>query len=722
MRLKILPRFIAFFALILYAFQSSGQVNISGKIIDETKNPLPFASVLLKGTYDGASTNDKGEYSFKTSEKGKQTLVFSYLGYETKEVEINIGDKNQVVNVTLIEKATEGNQVVISAGSFEASDKKRATILKPIDIVTTAGASGDITGAMKTLPGAQQIGEQEGLFVRGGDAGETKTIIDDMVVQNPYFSSIPDVPQRGRFSPFLFTGTVFSTGGYSALYGQALSSTLVLSTDDLADQTSTGVSITAVGFGANHTQRWKNTQLSIEGSYANLQPFFSLNPQNTEWVKPPESGNGALIFRQKTSETGIIKFYATYSLSHSILNFPSLTYSPIEDRFDIKNNNLYINATYSDYFNNWKLYTGLSYSKSHDNINFDTSGVLIPFGRTQELTQTKIYVTHPLANVSSDIKFGVDGQLQNFTDSFGIYQNSLKEQYAAVYAESDLFITRKLAARIGARAEYSKFLNKYNAAPRLSLAYKTGDKTQVSAAYGDFYQTPDRDLLYLSQEPYLYKSPGMTYELATHYILDYQYMDDDRTFRVEGYYKKYNNLARVYQSGIGQDSVVDNSGYGYADGLDIFWRDKKTFKHVDYWISYSYLDTKRLFRRYAEEAMPIFAAKHTLSVVYKQSFPAINSSISATFTYATGRPSYSPEFVETTTPDYKDISLGYSYLTQIWNNFTVVFVSIADVPNFKNIYGYRYSLDGKTAYPIIPPSYRTFFIGMFVDIGRKTSN
>ena len=703
---------------------SFAQVTISGKVMDESKNPLPYSSVLLKGTYDGGSTNDKGEYAFKTSEKGKKTLVFSYLGYETQELEINIADKNIILNAKLKEKATEGNEVVISAGSFEASDKRRATILKPIDIVTTAGASGDITGAMKTLPGAQQIGEQEGLFVRGGDAGETKTIIDDMVVQNPYYSSIPDVPQRGRFSPFLFNGTVFSTGGYSAMYGQALSSTLVLSTDDLAAQTSTGVSITAVGVGANHTERWKNTQLSIEGSYANLQPFFILNHQNTQWIKTPETGSSAIIFRQKTSETGIFKFYGTYSTSHSTLYFPSLTYANLNDRFDIKNNNIYVNSTYQDYFDKWKVYGGVSYSKSTDNIQWDTfPGYNIPLGRVQELSQAKAFVTHPFINASSDIKFGGEAQVQNFTDSFGIYKYHIKEIYSAAFLESDLYITRKLAARVGARVEYSKFLNKYNAAPRLSLAYKTGEKTQVSAAYGDFYQTPDNGVLELAQNPYFYKTNGLTYELATHYILDYQYMDDDRTFRIEGYYKKYNSMERVYQNtGIGQDSVIDNSGYGYADGVDIFWRDKKTFKHVDYWVSYSYLDTKRLYSRYLEEAMPTFAAKHTFVVVYKQSFPAISSSISLTFTYATGRPSYNQYFEEKTTPDYKDISLGYSYLTQLWNNFTVIFVSLADVPNFKNVYGYRYSTDGKTAYPINPPAYRTFFIGMFVDIGRKTTN
>ena len=78
------------------------------------------------------------------------------------------------------------------------------------------------------MPGAQQIGEQEGLFVRGGTGEETKQFIDGTLVNNPYYTSVPDIATRGRFSPFLFKGTVFSTGGYSALYGQALSSAVIL--------------------------------------------------------------------------------------------------------------------------------------------------------------------------------------------------------------------------------------------------------------------------------------------------------------------------------------------------------------------------------------------------------------------------------------------------------------------------------------------------------------
>ena len=62
-----------------------------------------------------------------------------------------------------------------------------------LDIVTTASGNGDVTGALKTLPGAQQIGDKEGLFVRGGTAAETRAFIDGTVVNNFFFSSVPNV-------------------------------------------------------------------------------------------------------------------------------------------------------------------------------------------------------------------------------------------------------------------------------------------------------------------------------------------------------------------------------------------------------------------------------------------------------------------------------------------------------------------------------------------------
>ena len=164
----------------------------------------------------------------------------SFLGFETYTDTIEINGGELTIDIAIKESFNELKAVVISAGAFEASDEKRGTILKPLDIVTTAGASGDIYGALTTLPGATQVGNDDGFYVRGGSDYETMTIIDGIPVQNPFFSTVPDVPSRGRFAPLLFKGTVFSTGGYSAEYGQALSSAIILNTADMPEQTSSG--------------------------------------------------------------------------------------------------------------------------------------------------------------------------------------------------------------------------------------------------------------------------------------------------------------------------------------------------------------------------------------------------------------------------------------------------------------------------------------------------
>ncbi|MBN1639234.1 MAG: carboxypeptidase-like regulatory domain-containing protein, partial [Ignavibacteriales bacterium] len=232
---------VSFFLFLLLVCQNIfPQTKISGKVIDENNSPLIGANVYIQDTYDGTSTEADGSFDFWIDEKGKVALIVSYIGYVTYQKEIISEGKEIQLEIVMEQDTKELGTVIISAGYFEASDEKKSIILRPLDILTT-GSDADIYSTLETLPGTQQIGETEGLFVRGGSASETKTIIDEMIVQNPYYSSVPDVAARGRFSPMLFQGTMFSTGGYSAQYGQALSSVLILKTQDLPEETSTAI-------------------------------------------------------------------------------------------------------------------------------------------------------------------------------------------------------------------------------------------------------------------------------------------------------------------------------------------------------------------------------------------------------------------------------------------------------------------------------------------------
>src|SRR5205085_8456350 len=117
----------------------------------------------------------------------------------------------------------------------------------------------------------QQIGESEGLFVRGGTGYETKQFIDGTLVNNPYYSSVPDIAQRGRFSPNLFKGTIFSTGGYSALYGQALSSALILESIDIPERSEVNASIAPIfgGLGFQKVAADRKSSFGANYSYTN---------------------------------------------------------------------------------------------------------------------------------------------------------------------------------------------------------------------------------------------------------------------------------------------------------------------------------------------------------------------------------------------------------------------------------------------------------------------
>lgn len=693
----------------LFGLQLQAQTKITGKITDTKGQPIPGVNVYIKDSYDGATTDANGNYTF-TTDTGEVVLITSMIGYIPFEDKIRVKGEVITHNVSLMESINEMKVVVISAGTIEASDEKRMTVLKPLDIVTTANSSGDIYGALKTLPGAQQVGESEGLFVRGGTGAETKTLIDGMVVNNPFFSSVPDIAQRGRFSPFLFKGTVFSTGGYSAQYGQALSSALVLETQDLPDQTSSTLALSVVGIGGGHNQLFKNNKASagFDFNYTNLAPYYALVKENVDYDKLPEFYGGSVNFRIKTSPTGLLKFYGYNNYGRLAVFRDDLDSLGNKERFALKNSNVYTNATWKENLGKkWRMFLGSSYSNNQDNIELNKEDSIL---NLNELSQGKLMLTRYIGRLSA-LRIGGEYLYSYDRADFNIYSKKLRDNFTAAFTEADIYLSTKLVARLGGRLEHSSLLDKVNIAPRASLAYKIGDYSQVSFAAGEFYQKPERE--------FLAQDNDLIYEKATHYIVNLQKVDDLRTFRVEGYYKKYSDLTKITLAD------TNNLGSGYAQGIDVFIRDKKTFKNVDYWISYSYLDTKRNFKDYPVSVMPTFASTHTSSIVFKKFFPKITSSVGFAYTYASGRPYYNPNnpvFLDDRTKDYHNLGINYSYLTRFRGAFTVIAVAVGNVLGIENVYSYRYSSDGLRREPVVAPSNRSIFVGIFMSFGVDRRN
>ena len=306
MRTLLLPKIFAL-VLFLMNFFVTAQTTVSGKVNFKNKG-VKDISVTLKDTYDGATTDENGNFSFQTSEKGKQILVFSNPKFVEVEKTLLLENNEITINADLKEQISEIDAVVISAGSIEASERKRATVLlTPIDVYTTAGANGQVSSALETLPGVQKIGETEGLFVRGGTGAETKFFMDGNLVNNFFGNSVPGLKAMDRLNTSLFKGNVFSSGGYSAMYGQALSSVLILESIDFPERNSVdiGISPIFVSGGFQNVNDEKTKSFGIAAAYSNLVLMTKLLKFNTTFTKAPESFSTNFNFRikNKTAES-----------------------------------------------------------------------------------------------------------------------------------------------------------------------------------------------------------------------------------------------------------------------------------------------------------------------------------------------------------------------------------------------------------------------------------
>jgi len=700
----------------LLGVNTFSQTVITGKVTQEKGEPMPGASVYLQGTYDGTSTDENGKFILKTIKKGPFNLLAGFMGFEQDSQKVELKGDTVHLDIQLKEAFNKLDAVTITAGTFEASDKRRAVTITPLDMMTTAGARGDVYGALQSLPGTTTNGESGRLFVKGGDSEESQTYIDGSLVYVPYNSSAPNISTRGRFNPFMFKGMVFSTGGYSAEYGQALSSVLLLNTKDMPTEDQLDLSFMSIGIEAAGTKLWKDGAVTGSFTYNNLAPYMKITPQNYDWIHAPETGTGEVSIRQKTGKTGMLKFYSSFKKSDFIINQESLDQEGSSFDYKLANDNYFMNASWNGQLGEkWLMTSAASFTNNFDDIRYDQTTV----GKKTIGTHLKNVFSH-LFTDKFTLKFG--GELfaktfsQNVQMPAEIHNNSFTNNLIAGFTEAQVYASSKFVTRIGARVEYSDYLKNATFSPRLSTAYKVSDKSQFSLAYGWFYQNPlDDYLLYTHQ---------LNPERADHYTFSYQSSLNDRTFRVELYYKDYKNLVKINGNAFYLPSSYSNTGSGYAKGLDLFWRDSKTIKNGDYWISYSYLDTKRDYRNFPVEAIPTFASKHNLSVVYKHWIGSLRSLVSVNYKYSSPRvynDPNSPIFNGEKMLPYQSLDLSCSFL---YRKNIIFYGAVTNLLGFKNEFGRRYAdtPDSGGNYPsvaIAPSSNRFYVVACFITLTRK---
>ncbi len=702
---------------LLLSTQVYCQCTIHGRIGTKKNEPITAANIFIKNSFEGTISDDSGRFSLTTGLSMPQNLIVSHVGYKMHEESINSNSKEIFIQVTLYEDQTHIESVAITAGTFEAGDQKRSATLGKLDLSTSGNNFGDIYGAVRSLPGATIADDNGGLMVRGGDMYETKTFIDGLLVESPYTTKLPDIPVRGRFSPMLFRGTVFSSGGYSAEYGQAMSSALILKSVALAAKNETNISLFNTGALLTKVKRWENTSFSSTTQYSNMTPYYHIVPVNVKWVKAPESLNQTITFRQRINKSGMLKAMGTYNLNQSSLYYYSTTYLK-DDLIALKNANYFLMATLTiPVKSNWSINSGISLNQdiekfkiNQDQLNNNSRGNEIKLKLNGEITD-KI-----------KLKLGVDVYYKEYLRDYfpanteSAWNRNFKSINTVLFAESNIDFNKFLMARIGGRFETLSLSNNSYLSPRFAVAARLSKISQVSIAYGRFSQQPRNELALFNNR--------LKPEEAEHYLLNYQIEKNSRIFRVEGYYKKYNKLVKYDSLYAVDPSSYSNSGSGYATGIDIFFRDNHTIKNGNFWISYSFIDTKRNYLDFNQFLTPSYISNHNLYVVYKHYFSRINTYLSTNYSFASGRPYIDPNIsltVPKRTQAYNDMSLSCFYNTKLFKKSVSVFLQVNNLPGFNNVFGYRFlkTPNERGIYekiPILPVSRRFFLIGIYFSL------
>jgi len=696
-------RLLLLFTLITSSL--SAQDKLEGWVKDPQGEPLAGVNIYLKGSFIGTTSDADGHFQIEGLNP-EGILVFSMMGFESLELALEDLDFTQKQNIQLKEAFNKLAAVTVNAGSIEVSDKKQSVVLRPLDIVTTSGALGNIIGALNTLPGTANNANDGRLFVRGGAANETAIFIDGLRLGNAYGSNLSGIPTRGRFSAQLFKGSFFSTGAYSAEYGQALSSVLSMNSLDFPLRRQTDLGISTVGGSLSHTEVWDRQSITTSLNYTNLSPYMALVPQNLEFTKAPQGINSEILFRQKTGKHGMLKaFYSFQNSDMGVLR--SQPDTNVLQAAKLKNNFHHLNLNYRQNIGKKHLLDGgLSFTGNLDDIQLDSLSIQ----QKGQLWHAKIrYQYFPTARIS--IKSGFEFFDQLYREEIQIGARQQDDLLGAAFAECDYHFSSDFLIKLGLRSSINQ--NSSYLMPRASVAYRLNLKSQFSLAYGDYIQ---------EQAPSIrIQEEDLRASKAQHVVLNYMYSTPKLTFRLEAFQKNYHELVR-------SNTGFNTNGEGFARGFDLFLRDRSSIRNLDYWVSYSFVDSKRHWQAFETQVQPRFAPRHNASIVAKYWLNSLQSQVGTSFSindgYTYDNPNLAGE-MESRTKGFQSLNLSWSYLPR---PNLIIHLEITNVLGRENIFNYEYSSspgnDGQYNSMAIPQSATRFiFLGLFYTLSTdKNAN
>ena len=674
-----MKKHLLFFFIILFSNQLIAQEKhtISGFVKDnETGEFLIGATVYIKETFKGVSTNQYGFYSL-TVEEGDYTVEYSFLGLQSQQKKVSL--KNDLrINISLESSSITTDVVIVesegASKNVETTNMSQLRVdVKSIKKLPAFMGEVDVLKTIQLLPGVQSSGEgSSGFYVRGGGPDQNLILLDEATVYNASHLF-------GFFSVFnadAIKDINLVKGGMPAKYGGRLASVLDISMKEGNNKK----------FQVDGGLGLISSKLTLQGPIKKDTSSFIISGRRTYidvLVNPLINDSSAF------KGTGYYFFDLTSKVNYRISDNDRIFLSTYfgrdvftfrnKDRgfsFDIPWGNATTSARWNHLFND-KLFVNTSVIFSDYNFSFAAEQNDFEFELSSGITDwnTKVDFSY-LPNYKHTIKFGtqfiyhtfVPGSVSGRSGEVSFEPESIFKQYSnegAIYLSDDMEITEELKIHAGLR--YSSFQfggpitfrnylkNEFtqdttnhhrHLEPRLSLRYKLDKKSSFKASYTQNYQyvhLASFSSVSLPTDLWIPSSKLVKPQYGRQFGLGLfrNFFDNKWETSIEAYHKKMNNLIE-YKEGVfpednsntdSDDSFTFGSGESY--GLEFFI--KKRVGKTTGWIGYTISKTDRLFPNLNNGNK--FPAKydrtHDLSVTATHE---LNDKwvLSAVFVYATG--------------------------------------------------------------------------------------
>ena len=695
---------------------------IHGRVVNRSGEPVVAADVFLLETLEGGLTGDGGRFRIATDHTGPATVIVHHVGYSEARVSVTLPRAEPLVLVVEVREVPL-EPIRARAGAY-AMGAGEAQPLTPLDVVTTAGTHADVMQAVAALPGAQPVEEGAALYVRGGDVSETKVVLDGATVLAPYrFES--GLVSFGTFDPFALEGIAFSTGGFGARHGNALSGLLELRTAGVPGrrEAAATASVGALA-GRLHVPFGGSAGLRVAANRSSTTLLHRLNGHDTDFVTVPESRNigGSLAWDYRPG--GVLKVfgYDEWNRFAARLDEPSHT-----GAYTAEDESAVLLAAIRDVAGAVGFRGTVAFSRRAIDRAFgafalqeqerllqaraEFSRTVAPWllarvGGGIHQHRARIAGSHPEAE--SDVRPGAP------VTAFGARIPSTRGE---VFAEVELRPLDRLELTVGVRRDASSLTGEATWDPRLGAVLRVARGAYLTGAFGIYHQVPEP----LAYDPTV-GDPSLPAMVSRNAIVGVVLEGDVALVRLEAYDKQQARLAqetRAYR--------YVGGGEGHARGLDVFIRGRGPLG-LEGRASYSYIRAERTDPNTGVLARSPFEIRHALTLVLERAYGPFR--LGGTYRYATGRP-YTPVVeaehdgaagvwrpvygapMSALLPRYGRLDATAQLLHSFTgDDLTVLFLSVTNILDRRNVAALRYSSDYSEAEPIESAFRRTFYFGI----------